>query len=71
MLDDRSDHLFGGFWPFLKRFLFLVVPIWVFLLLWAAKVPTVLAALMGGASMGCVLLLERWALMRENEGRKD
>jgi len=36
MLDDGHEDLFGGIWPFMKRALFLFLPIWVALIVWYA-----------------------------------
>lgn len=62
MLDDPSDELFAGLWPFLKRILFMFLPFWVFLLLWAAKLPTLLASIGAGASVALIIAFERWQL---------
>ena len=34
MLDDGHEDLFDGIWPFMKRALFLFLPIWVGLIVW-------------------------------------
>ena len=46
MLDDGSDELFAGFWPFMRRFLLAFLPLWVFLLGYAAGLNVIIAAIM-------------------------
>jgi hypothetical protein len=73
MMDNPSDELLDGFWPFLKRALMLLVPLWVFLLLWAAGVPTIAAAILAGFSIASVIAYEKYKLKQlMNEGmRRD
>jgi hypothetical protein len=58
MLDDSTDDLFGGFWPFMKRVLLMFLPAWVFLLAWTAGAPTMLAAVLAGCSVAGVAIIE-------------
>jgi hypothetical protein len=62
MMDDPSDDLLGGFWPFIKRALMLLVPLWVFMLLWAAEVPTLAASILAGSSIALVIVYEKYKL---------
>lgn len=62
MMEDPSDELLEGFWPFLKRALLLLVPLWVFLLLWTAGVPTIAAAILAGFSVASVIAYEKYKL---------
>ena len=34
MLDDGHEDLFGGIWPFMKRALFVFLPLWVAMIVW-------------------------------------
>ena len=38
LLDDGHEDLFGGVWPFIKRVLFVFLPIWVAMIVWYAGV---------------------------------
>ena len=38
LLDDGHEDLFGGIWPFIKRVLFVFLPIWVAMIVWYAGV---------------------------------
>lgn len=67
MLDDGSEDLFGGFWPFMKRFLFTFLPIWVFLIGYTAGLNIIVAAILAGASISVVAIFEKLKLKRESE----
>ena len=61
-LDEGSEELFGGFWPFIRRTLMLFLPLWVLLLLWAAGLPNIISALLSGLSLSVIVAVERYKL---------
>ena len=61
-LDEGSEELFGGFWPFIRRTLMLFLPLWVWLLMWAADMPSILSALVAGLSLSIIVAIERYKL---------
>ena len=61
-IDDGSEELFGGFWPFIRRTLMLFLPLWVWLLLWSAGVPNIISALISGLSLSIIVAIERYKL---------
>ena len=61
-LDEGSEELFGGFWPFIRRTLMLFLPLWVWLLMWAADMPNILSALVAGLSLSIIVAIERYKL---------
>jgi|TARA_B100001758_G_C18352276_1_gene580568 hypothetical protein len=68
-IDDGSEELFGGFWPFIRRTLMLFLPLWVWLLLWSAGVPNIISALVSGLSLSIIVAIERYKLNQMT--RKD
>ncbi len=68
-IDDGSEELFGGFWPFIRRTLMLFLPLWVWLLLWSAGVPNIISALASGLSLSIIVAIERYKLNQMT--RKD
>ena len=68
-IDDGSEELFGGFWPFIRRTLMLFLPLWVWLLLWSAGVPNIISALASGFSLSIIVAIERYKLNQMT--RKD
>ena len=69
-LDEGSEDLFGGFWPFIRRTLMLFLPLWVWLLMWAADMPSILSALVAGLSLSIVVAIERYKL-RQMAGKDN
>jgi len=67
MIDDGSEELFGGFWPFMRRFLVTFLPIWVFLLGYAAGLNIIIASILAGASISVVAIFEKLKLQQENK----
>ena len=61
-IDDGSEELFGGFWPFIRRTLMLFLPLWVWLLLWSAGIPNIISALVSGLSLSIIVAIERYKL---------
>ena len=69
-LDEGSEELFGGFWPFIRRTLMLFLPLWVWLLMWAADMPSILSALVSGLSLSIIVAIERYKL-RQMAGKDN
>ena len=63
-LDEGSEELFGGFWPFIRRTLMLFLPLWVWLLMWAAGMPNIVSALFSGLSLSIIVAIERYNLRK-------
>ena len=71
MFDDGSDELLGGLWPFMKRALFLFLPIWVGLIVWSAgydyirrDVLLFMSTIAAGLSLPLILMFEKIKLKR-------
>ncbi|MGY8746118.1 MAG: hypothetical protein ACKVG2_06145 [Candidatus Poseidoniales archaeon] len=58
-MEDGSEELFNGFWPFMKRFLLLVLPLWVFLIGWSAGLNIIVTAILAGSSVSIVAIYEK------------
>ena len=71
MLDDGSAELFEGFWPFMKRFLFMFLPLWVFLIGYTAGLHIILASILAGPSISIVAIFEKYKLKQESEEGLD
>ena len=69
-LDEGSEELYGGFWPFIRRTLMLFLPLWVWLLMWAADMPSILSALVAGLSLSIIVAIERYKL-RQMAGKDN
>ena len=69
-IDEGSEELFGGFWPFMRRTLMLFLPLWVWLLLWAAGMPNIVSALFSGLSLSIIVAIERYKL-RQMAGKDN
>ena len=69
-LDEGSEELFGGFWPFIRRTLMLFLPLWVWLLMWAADMPNIVSALFSGLSLSIIVAIERYKL-RQMAGKDN
>jgi hypothetical protein len=67
MIDDGSEELFNGFWPFMKRFALVFLPLWVLLLGYAAGFNLIISAILAGASVSIVALYEKYKLKQLNE----
>lgn len=61
-IDEGSEELFGGLWPFIKRTMMLFLPLWVWLLLWATGLPNIISALFSGLSLSIIVAIERYKL---------
>ena len=71
MLDDGAADLFGGFWPFMRRFLFMFLPLWVFLIGYTAGLHVILASILAGSSISVVAIFEKYKLKQESEEGLD
>ncbi|MCS5527430.1 MAG: hypothetical protein NZ774_06165 [Candidatus Poseidoniales archaeon] len=78
MFDDGSDELLGGFWPFMKRALFLFLPIWVGLIVWSAgydyirrDVLLFMSTIAAGLSLPLILMFEKIKLKQQIESESD
>lgn len=67
MIDDGSEELFNGFWPFMKRFALVFLPLWVLLLGYSAGLNLIISAILAGASVSIVALYEKHKLKQLNE----
>jgi len=70
-MEGGSEELFNGFWPFMKRFLLLFLPLWVFLIGYSAGLNIIIAAILAGLSVSSVAIFENLKLRRENDFADD
>jgi hypothetical protein len=68
-IDDGSEELFGGFWPFIKRTLTIFLPLWVWLLCWSAGFNNIVSATLAGLSLSLLVGIEQYKL--SGNSRKD
>ena len=66
MFDDGSDELLGGLWPFLKRILVILLPIWVYLLTWTTTHNLFLSAIVAGLSIPILQVFEKMKLKQKS-----
>jgi hypothetical protein len=71
MIDDSGDDLFDGFWPFMKRVLFMFLPVWVFLLGMSAGAPTIVSSVLAGSSIAVVVFFEKLKLKQAMAANDD
>jgi TRAP-type uncharacterized transport system fused permease subunit len=64
--DDGSAEMLYGFWPFLKRGLFFFLPLWVFVMAMSIGLPIILSAIIAGASVSIVSIIENKKFMKQN-----
>lgn len=65
VVTDPTDELFSGFWPIMRRFLFAFLPLWVFLIGYAAGLNVIVAAVIAGASVSLVAIYEKKKIQEE------
>ena len=70
MFDDGSEELYGGFWPFIRRFAITFLPIWVFLICYAANINIILCGIIAGLSVSVVPIFENLKL-KENSNNSN
>ena len=66
MLDDGSVDLFGGIWPFIRRFIVVFLPLWVFLIIYTLGVNVIIASIIAGASASTVVIVDKFKLNQDN-----
>ena len=78
MLDDGHEDLFGGGWPFIKRALFLFLPIWVGLIVWTGGHGYVgnttllfMSTISAGLSLPLIQLFEKYSIYRNTKSDSD
>ena len=71
MFDDGSDELLGGLWPFLKRILVILLPIWVYLLIWTTTHNLFLAAIAAGLSIPFLQVFEKMKLKQKSQSESN
>jgi|TARA_Y100000766_G_C18622112_1_gene466584 NhaP-type Na+/H+ or K+/H+ antiporter len=64
--DDLSGHIHAGFWPFMKRALFLFLPFWVFLLCYSMEFNNIISAAAAGGSLSIIVFYEQRKLKQMN-----
>lgn len=67
MIDDGSEDLFGGFWPFMRRVFLLFLPLWVYLLCWSAGLNVLISAIIAGLSVSTVAIFEKIRIKSESQ----
>jgi hypothetical protein len=67
MIDDGSEDLFGGFWPFMRRFFLLFLPLWVYLLCWTVGIPILISAIIAGLSVSTVAIFEKMKIKNNSQ----
>ena len=78
MLDDGHEDLFGGVWPFIKRALFLFLPIWVGLIVWTGgqgyidNTPLLfMSTIAAGLSLPLIQLIDKFSMYRNTKSESD
>ena len=78
MLDDGHEDLFGGIWPFIKRALLVLLPIWVGLIVWTGgydyidKTPLMfMSTIAAGLSLPLIQLFEKYNIYRKTKSELD
>ena len=66
-MENGSEELFYGFWPLMKRFLLLLLPLWIFLIGYSAGLNIIIASILAGVSVSIVAIFENLKLKRDNE----
>ena len=66
-MENGSEELFYGFWPFMKRFLLLLLPLWIFLIGYSVGLNIIVASILAGVSVSIVAIFENLKLKRDNE----
>jgi hypothetical protein len=66
-MENGSEELFYGFWSLMKRFLLLLLPLWVFLIGYSAGLNIIIASILAGVSVSIVAIFENLKLKRDNE----
>tara|TARA_Y100000588_G_scaffold260691_1_gene275268 strand:+ start:246 stop:482 length:237 start_codon:yes stop_codon:yes gene_type:complete len=78
MLDDGHEDLLGGIWPFMKRVLFVFLPLWVAMIVWYLGVDYInhnillfLTTIAAGLTFPAIQLFEKIKLMKKSKSESD
>jgi len=63
--------LYSGFWPFIKRFLLLFLPLWVLLIALSAGIHVIISAILAGLSVSLVAVFEKKKMQTEMENQAE
>ncbi len=69
--DDGTADLYSGFWPFIKRFLLLFLPLWVLLIALSAGIHVIISAILAGLSVSLVAVFEKKKMQTEMENQAE
>ena len=78
MLDDGHEDLFGGIWPFMKRALFVFLPLWVAMIVWYGGVDYIdrtillfMTTISAGFTFPVIQLFEKLNIKRKIKSKSD
>ena len=78
MLDDGHEDLFGGIWPFMKRALFVFLPLWVAMIVWYGGVDYIdrtillfMTTISAGLTFQVIQLFEKLNIKRKIKSKSD
>ena len=78
MLDDGHEDLFGGIWPFIKRALFVFLPLWVAMIVWYGGVDYIdrtillfMTTISAGLTFPVIQLFEKLNIKRKIKSKSD
>ena len=78
MLDDGHEDLFGGIWPFMKRALFVFLPLWVAMIVWYGGVDYIdrtfllfMTTISAGLTFPVIQLFEKLNIKRKIKSKSD
>lgn len=78
MLDDGHEDLFEGVWPFIKRTLYVFLPVWVGLIVWTGghgyidNTPLLfMSTISAGLSLPLIQLFEKYSIYRNTISESD
>ena len=78
MLDDGHEDLFEGVWPFIKRALYVFLPVWVGLIVWTGgqdyidNTPLLfMSTISAGLSLPLIQLFEKYKMYRNTLSESD
>ena len=78
MLDDGHEDLFGGIWPFMKRALFVFLPLWIAMIVWYGGVDYIdrtillfMTTISAGLTFPVIQLFEKLNIKRKIKSKSD
>tara|TARA_Y100001934_G_C12251275_1_gene725281 strand:- start:286 stop:522 length:237 start_codon:yes stop_codon:yes gene_type:complete len=78
MLDDGHEDLFGGIWPFMKRALFVFLPLWVAMIVWYGGVDYIdrnillfMTTISAGLTFPVIQLFEKLNIKRKIKSKSE